>query len=371
MVDTSQEHIHIQNNDTKPIPLLSASAEIIKKAKTLPKKITSKHALFLFLFLLAGAMTLPAFLYESKLYMSNFDYGSESENQNLKTWTSEHLLDCQTIALVKDNTDSQRSSIFVTTTTDPSFEMSIYDPKSDYVSGFIHRDGCWECDLLKKMLHALSSYPDSYFLDIGGNIGMWTLAAANVQKETFTFEPLKENYSRFCESVNKNSFNDRVHLLTIAATQTEQVFRLKIPRKNMGGTSVVPVTADDAEKVSRDGVNIIKGVSIDSLNLPTDRPVVMKMDVEGHELQALLGALEFMREADIVHLSIEHRTAKLQEQRDKWLAVFKLLSSKGLVPFRADPGKDTELDPNNLDEWKHFSHPRPRHFDVIWKRNKV
>jgi len=370
VVDKSQEHIHIQNNDATRTPALPASAGTNGTAKTLRKKITRKYAMFLFLFLLVYVTYIS--FYENKLHMPILDYGSESESQNLKTWTSKHLVDCQKITPVRDsNNGNQRSSIFVTTTMDPPFEMSIYDPKSDFVSSFIHKDGCWECDLLKKMLHALSTYPDSYFLDVGGNIGMWTLAAANAQKETFTIEPLKENYSRFCESVNKNSFNDRVHLLTTAATQTEQVFRLIIPYKNKGGTSVVPVTPDYAEKVNRDAVNIIKGVTIDSFNFPTDSPVVMKMDVEGHELQALLGALEFMREANIVYLSMEHRTAKLQEQRDKWLAVFNLLSSKGLVPFRADPGKETELNPNNLDEWKHFSHPRPRHFDVIWRRNKV
>jgi len=78
-----------------------------------------------------------------------------------------------------------------------------------------------------------------------------------------------------------------------------------------------------------------------SLNLPTDRSVVMKMDVEGHELQVLLGALEFVREANIVFILMEHTTEKLQKDKAGWMKVFNLLSFKGLVPFRLDPEKET------------------------------
>ena len=123
--------------------------------------------------------------------------------------------------------------------------------------------------------------------------------------------------------------------------------------------------ADAAQNIKDYAVDTIQGFTIDSLNLPTDRPVVMKMDVERHELQALLGALEFIREANIVLILIEHTTEELQKDRDGWKKVFDLLSSKGLVPFRLDSGKETELNPNNLDEWRHPIHPQ---FDAIWRK---
>ena len=44
--------------------------------------------------------------------------------------------------------------------------------------------------------------------------------------------------------------------------------------------------------------------------------------------------------------------------------------TKGLVPIRKDHGgKETDLDPNNLSEWKHYKHPG-RYFDVVWKKKK-
>ena len=166
--------------------------------------------------------------------------------------------------------------------------MNIYNPSKDGVSKEIFDKGCWECGHLKDMLRALSSHPDSYFLDIGGNIGMWSLTAAAANYESFTIEALPDNCKRFCKSVEKNSFHNVTHLMNVAATSEAARFRMNVPQGNVGGTRVYPVGED-----TEDGDNgVVMGIPIDSLNLPMNRPVVMKIDVEGHELQALLGCYD-------------------------------------------------------------------------------
>lgn len=263
---------------------------------------------------------------------------------------------------------TDETSFFVTTKTNPPCQMSIHNPDEDQVSLSIERYGCWECDHIQKMLDALSSHHDSYFLDIGGNIGMWTLAAAAAKKQTFTIEPSAENFKRICATVNKNSFHDQVNLMNIVATTKPQIFRLNVPTGNKGGTQVIEITADEYAQSGHDDRNTIKGFSIDSLNLPKNRPVVMKVDVEGHELQALLGAMEFLQEANVVFAMMELRFGNLTENKLEWLKVFNILStSKGLVPFRVDPDKEVELDPNDLNGWKHHKHPKVLYFDVIWR----
>lgn len=285
------------------------------------------------------------------------------------TWTSPHLFDCRKIPM-----QTEENYFFVTTKTNPPFQMSIHNPNEDIgVSLSIKKDGCWECNHIQKMLDALSSHYDSYFLDVGGNIGMWTLAAAAAKKQTFTIEPSEENYKRICETVNKNSFHDQVNLMTIAATTKPEVFHLNIPMKNKGGTSLIKVTADDTNNAQseRDDSNTIMGHPIDSLNLPRNRPVVMKVDVEGHELQALLGALEFLQESQIVYVMMELRPFDLRQNEAEWSKVFNVLSSsKGLVPFRIDYDGEVELNPNDLSEWKHHKHPKVLYFDVVWKEKE-
>ena len=70
---------------------------------------------------------------------------------------------------------------------------------------------------------------------------MWTLEAAAANHQTLTLEPSRDNYERICETVNRNQFHDRIHLMTIAATSVPATFTLNVPRGNKGGTSVVAV----------------------------------------------------------------------------------------------------------------------------------
>jgi FkbM family methyltransferase len=271
---------------------------------------------------------------------------------------SPHLLDCNTISM----DDPSDNGMFVTTKTDPPFLMSIHNPKEDEVSRHVQENGCWECSHIQGMLGALDKYPNSYFIDIGGNIGMWTLSAAAAKKQTFTIEPSPDNFKRICKTVNKNAFHDRIHLMTIAATTKPETFRLNVPRGNKGGTSVTSVSEQD--DLAKEDVNVIKGFRIDSLNLPTDRPVVMKVDVEGHELQALLGAMSFLQSANIVYAMMELRPNLHKD--DGWKKIVDVLVSKGLEPFMLANG-ETKLDVNDLSQWKHPKHPKVRYYDVVWR----
>eukprot|EP00536_Pseudo-nitzschia_multiseries_P011234 jgi/Psemu1/205269/e_gw1.372.27.1 len=213
------------------------------------------------------------------------------------------------------------------------------------------------------MLEALEKYENSYFLDVGGNIGMWTLSAAAAGKQTFTIEPSKENYNRICKTINKNSFHELTQILTIAATKNPCTVVLNPMKGNKGGTSI-SVTNEDSAEGSKD---IIEGYPIDSLGLPLDRPVVVKVDVEGHELRALLGAKSFLQSANIVHMSIELRASRLARECEQWKEISQVLVSKGLEPTRINYSDETKLDATDICNWRHFKHPHVLYFDVVWR----
>ena len=96
-----------------------------------------------------------------------------------------------------------------------------------------------------------------------------------------------------------------------------------------------------------------------------NRPVVMKIDVEGHELQALLGATNFLKSANIVYAMMELRPNLHADGR--WKGIFEFLTSKGLKPFRLNYEDETELDVDRLQDWKHFKHPIVKYYDVAWR----
>ena len=280
-----------------------------------------------------------------------------NNRDTMTTWTSAYEIDCKEITPDADE-------VYKQTVTEPSFMMNIHPPSKDDISKEIWEKGCWECDHIKAVIKALSQYRDSYFLDIGGNIGMWSLTAAAAGHQSFTIEALPENYKRFCGSVNKNSFHDRTHLINIAATDKPATFRLALSRGNMGGTRVVPI---DDSAVNSSDKNIVWGVTVDSLNLPTNQPVVLKIDVEGHELMVLMGATEFLQNANIMYAMMELRP-NLQND-SHWKEIFNILASKGLKPYRINYEDETPLDINRLDQWKHFKHPKVRYYDVVWRHD--
>ena len=107
----------------------------------------------------------------------NTSEAEEKSNRNssqIGGWVSPHQVDCKSFF---DEPDEQVYK-----------QSNIHKPSEDGVSRHIWEDGCWECDHIKAVLKALSQYENSYFLDIGGNIGMWSLSAAAANYHTVTIE---------------------------------------------------------------------------------------------------------------------------------------------------------------------------------------
>jgi protein-L-isoaspartate O-methyltransferase len=90
--------------------------------------------------------------------------------------------------------------------------MCLYSAKEDlFVSGNIHTAGNWEEFMVVQMIKVMRENPNSTLLDIGGNIGFYTLAAA-AGFSVNVFEPVPTNAAMIQQSIEKNSFtNIRLH----------------------------------------------------------------------------------------------------------------------------------------------------------------
>ena len=140
-----------------------------------------------------------------------------------------HELDCGSAQFEPNSNDT-----FVKTSLSPSFVMSVHSAATDnYVSASIIDRGCFECELVKLVQSTLQSNPESFLLDIGSNIGMYALMAASIGRHVIAFEPAKVNQRRICHSVRRNKgFDEYVHLLPLAATETEARFTIDVPGHN-------------------------------------------------------------------------------------------------------------------------------------------
>jgi FkbM family methyltransferase len=266
--------------------------------------------------------------------------------------------------------ESKEEGQFTRTSTDTPFDMSIYPPEKDYwVSRLILQQGCWECPLVKHFTETMKKHERAYLLDIGGNIGLYSLAVAALGRQVFVLEPLKQNYQRFCQSVEKNNFHDRVNLFRVAATRMPTKLQLVLSENNMGGTGTMDLENRDASSL-QEGVDFANGIKIDSIRhvFPKNSPVAIKIDVEGGEIDALLGAEKFLRETEILLVQMELTYHTLVDKKDDVDALFKILSGKGLTPWLNDDDLLHPLD-SNWTVWhdQYDSIISAGNFDVSWR----
>jgi FkbM family methyltransferase len=128
--------------------------------------------------------------------------------------------------------------------------------------------------------------PGMVAIDAGANIGWYTLAMARAVKDTgmvYAFEPALEELTRLTSNVQLNEMkNVRIKPLALASGV---------------GQSTLSDTLDSGATYVGGGKRPIRTTSIDQLvsDERLTRVDFIKMDVEGSELQVLLGARDVLR----------------------------------------------------------------------------
>jgi FkbM family methyltransferase len=137
--------------------------------------------------------------------------------------------------------------------------------------------------------------PGTVVLDVGANLGLYTLLAAKRGARVFAVEADPLNAEMLRRNLRINGLEEKVTIFQMAATDTEQKVSLHRNRLNMGESNILN---------SGIFVGDIEGRPIDSLNLP---PVdVCKMDIEGAEFMALKGMRRTAQRSPDLKLFVEY-----------------------------------------------------------------
>jgi FkbM family methyltransferase len=149
-------------------------------------------------------------------------------------------------------------------------------------------------------------HPGDFVLDIGANIGYFSLLMANIvgggAGKVFSFEPIPFLSGHFEESISENGYSN-IKLHKVALSDEEGSFdMLYLPNaKNAGGSFL----NKSYEKIP--GLNEInvKTVTLDSLTFEK-RVSFIKMDAEGAENLILKGGETFLRKNSPIILTEIH-----------------------------------------------------------------
>ncbi len=162
------------------------------------------------------------------------------------------------------------------------------NPENGFVDTTIYTDGAYEPDILLVIKDNLPK--GGTFIDIGANIGNHTLFAAKHVGDggkVISFEPIPRIAQQFEQSINLNQLKN-ISLHKFACSDTVSEARLTLVKGNIGGSSLH--RADKENSIN------IETRPADSVLHNLNRVDLIKIDTEGHELEALKGLQKTLAE---------------------------------------------------------------------------
>ncbi len=142
--------------------------------------------------------------------------------------------------------------------------------------------------------HLLESLPDlRTFVDLGANIGYYSVLLTDNFEEIIAIEPLQES---FCYLVRNIEVNDLIHKIRAihAAVSTEDGYTYVTSHENRNWTRI----SDTGERV--------RAISLPSLQDQFGPIDMIKMDIEGHEKNLITGIPDWWKDVGPRYLFYEH-----------------------------------------------------------------
>ena len=160
------------------------------------------------------------------------------------------------------------------------FFSILLNPKNGFVDNYIYQHGTWDKKILLQMNRYLSK--DSVFVDVGANIGFFSLYAAKGATKVIAFEPISFLHKQFSSSIQKNNINN-IDLRQIACGSKKGSGVINLMSNNIGSSSLV---LENEQTYGNETVSI----STLDKELENQRVDFIKIDVEGYEWEVLQGA---------------------------------------------------------------------------------
>ncbi|KNC84473.1 hypothetical protein SARC_03306 [Sphaeroforma arctica JP610] len=183
--------------------------------------------------------------------------------------------------------------------TERNLKMALYKSQTDIVSGSLKNEGAWEYELVKNFWRRVTAAKESpktgIFLDVGANVGYWTLVGLDLGYSVLAVEPMHENVRllKITQCLNPQ-FEGKLTVLPIGLGVKKATCHVMSDNKNVGdGHTICGAEALQAFKdgdtlnqySERSLVNIAK---LDDILDTTQTPIAgMKIDIEGFERFAL------------------------------------------------------------------------------------
>jgi FkbM family methyltransferase len=219
---------------------------------------------------------------------------------------------------------------------------------SDFISNHLKKE-LYENDIHQLALKLLINEPCGAVLDIGANLGTFCVPLAQKipQLKFHAFEPQRIIYYQLCANVIINSLGN-VYTYEAGLSNQEADIELEVPdymvETNIGAFSIdKEVRENEYECQTKGSKEKMILMTLDSVGFENVR--LIKIDVEGHELEVLRGGIETIKRNNYPPIIFEAWTWKpwYQEKR------------KALLEYLEGHGYEIEqLGNNNLAQHRKY-----------------
>ena len=186
--------------------------------------------------------------------------------------------------------------------------------------------------------------PGDVFLDIGANVGLYTIGAARIVGNgghVHAFEPCSQTFSRLEENVRLNGpHNVSCHRLALSDKNAEAVLSLAKGGFDAWNSLGKPCMGEPGGEETVQTVTLDSFVSQHRLD---GRITVMKIDVEGWENQVLAGAKKLLSADNAPALCIEFTEEAAQLAGSSCAALYRTLERLGFAMFTVGDTPETVI----------------------------
>ncbi|KAK3576467.1 hypothetical protein CHS0354_028515 [Potamilus streckersoni] len=253
-----------------------------------------------------------------------------------------------------------RRYMCIPTRTIPSFTICVFSVQKDiYVSGSLLQTGIWDLKQTQLIQRALNEFPEATFIDVGANIGYFSLLARAMGRTVIAIEPTDANFLRLQEGVVRNKFSDNILMLKYAISDERTTVVMGEDEHNQGGIAVAREISGPAN-ISMS----VEAITLDDLvNLILTKEIIIKMDIEGYECKALYSSMELLEKFKVRYIFMEWLIMpQNQDKKDTpcpRVNILHTLANMYSMGFKPYSVHGRELDINNSGSWKTS--------DIYWK----
>jgi FkbM family methyltransferase len=244
---------------------------------------------------------------------------------------------------------------------------------NDWITREFSETGIFEYYLVVRFLRYLIDNPDWLVIDVGAQLGMYTLFGASTGTKVLAVEPFYDNQIRLHKAAVLSDATSHIKLITNAlSNKRNEVAKLKKDSNNIGAQGLIGdkdlslelknvVNADESKYYVRTiwFDDILDYVPLNYQNQKFKK-AILKIDIEGFEPYAFQHASKLFDEIQICIIFMEWNVVKnadyLAKERDEMLD---FLYSRGYTAYSTSNATETLSLRENYKNWS---------YDIIWTK---